>query len=108
MTDDQKVPSGKGRYPKWMWFIGTTFGRRLSLLGLLGVLMAMVTWVVRRDGRVGDLRATVVFWLAFLLVLVLIVAVSLIDMMMIRLRFMVEHKRLVKRTFADADQDDEE
>ena len=91
-----------------MWFIGTTFGRRLSMLGLLGVLMAMVVWVGRRNGYVGDLRATAIFWLAFLLVLVLIVGVAIIDMMMIRLRFMVDHRRLVKKTFAGDEQNKEE
>lgn len=84
-----------------MWFIGTTFGRRVSLVGLLGALMGMVSWIVRRDGRVGDPGATVLFWLAFLFVLTLIVVISIIDMMMIRLRFMVEHRRLVRKTFAD-------
>ncbi|MCD6288177.1 MAG: hypothetical protein J7M12_03590 [Candidatus Hydrogenedentes bacterium] len=101
MKSRDKKSEDKQRHPAWFWFFGSTFGRRVSLTVLLGVLMVMVVWLARCGGYVGDSRATILFWLAFLGILLLIVAISVIDMLMIRLRFMVEHKRLVEKTFSD-------
>jgi hypothetical protein len=100
MTDDEKKGGKKKRHPFWMWFVGTSFGRRVALTVLLGTLMAMTVWIVRRGGLAGNLQTTVVFWSAFLIVLMSIVGVAIIDMLMVRLRFIVAHRHLVKKTFA--------
>ncbi len=106
--DDGGARSPEPEQPRWfglLWFVATTTGRRVALAVLLVLLIVMAGICMRRGGYFGGPMTTLAFWLAFILLLVLIGAVALLDMLVIRLKFAAAQRDLVRKTIDAARQD---
>jgi len=100
----QKDPSSDMSHRRLgvLWLIATHRGRRVNLGVLLTMLVVMGGLAVRHDGYFGSLRMTAVFWLAFGLLVTLIMSVVIIDLMVIRLRLAAAQRELLRRAIAEA------
>jgi len=104
--DSDKEPDRRRphRVPVMLWPLATTRGRRVTLGVLLAVLVGLGALIIRRQGLFGSGQVTMAVWLAFVLVLVLIFAVTLLEMMVIRVKFRVAQRDLVRNVIVEAQQ----
>jgi len=104
--DSDKEPDSRTphRVPVMLWLIAATRGRHVTLGVLLAVLVGLGALIIRRQGLFGSVRVTIAVWLAFVLVIVLIFAVALLEMMVIRVKFRMAQRDLVRNAIVETRQ----